>query len=381
MKTGRLIVLALMIAPALAHAALVNINTADAVLLDTLPGIGVTYATRIVDYRTAHGPFLTIEDIQNVSGIGPSTFSNIKPFITVGAASTSEAPAAPLASTTPVVSGGAASNYVPPPTSLTLEIRAADSASLDVPLVLTAHVTTKGGATDTTAQVLWSFGDGSSASGFAVEKTYRYAGTYLITASATDGSARAKADITVTVVSARVRMLPVTNEGVTLANDSVDRLDLSAWRLLSETGSFRFPEGTAILPGARVLFPSTITNLPFQVDMALLYPDGIVAARAPLPVPPVEPILQLQEPVESSHIVQTDSPDETSATPVDTITSGAPTIQKHVEAVLAPAAAVEPAAAGAAPVIKAASGGIFRSPWTLSLLGVIAAAGGAFILL
>lgn len=61
----------------------VNINTADAAALDTLPGIGPTKAAAIVDYRTSHGPFTTIEAIQNVKGIGPATFEKLKDHITV----------------------------------------------------------------------------------------------------------------------------------------------------------------------------------------------------------------------------------------------------------------------------------------------------------
>ncbi|GAB4322832.1 MAG: hypothetical protein Kow0059_18040 [Candidatus Sumerlaeia bacterium] len=62
----------------------ININTATAAELDSLPGIGATYAQRIVEYRTANGPFKAIEDIQKVKGIGPATFEKLKPFITVG---------------------------------------------------------------------------------------------------------------------------------------------------------------------------------------------------------------------------------------------------------------------------------------------------------
>jgi len=62
---------------------LININTATAEELDSLPGIGPTTAQKILDYRVANGPFNTIEDIMNVSGIGPSTFENIKDLITV----------------------------------------------------------------------------------------------------------------------------------------------------------------------------------------------------------------------------------------------------------------------------------------------------------
>jgi competence protein ComEA len=61
----------------------VNINTATAEELESLPGIGEVTAQRIIDYREANGPFETIEDIQNVSGIGPKTFEGMRDLITV----------------------------------------------------------------------------------------------------------------------------------------------------------------------------------------------------------------------------------------------------------------------------------------------------------
>jgi len=61
----------------------IDINRAEPWLLDALPGIGETLAQRIVDYRSANGPFQRIEDLLKVSGIGEATFENIKDFITV----------------------------------------------------------------------------------------------------------------------------------------------------------------------------------------------------------------------------------------------------------------------------------------------------------
>jgi competence protein ComEA len=62
---------------------LININEASLEELDTLPGIGPTTAQKILEYREQNGPFQDIEDIMNVSGIGPATFEEIKDLITV----------------------------------------------------------------------------------------------------------------------------------------------------------------------------------------------------------------------------------------------------------------------------------------------------------
>ena len=62
---------------------LINLNTAAQFELETLPGIGPTTAQKIIEYRDENGPFLAIEDIINVSGIGPGTYERIKDLITV----------------------------------------------------------------------------------------------------------------------------------------------------------------------------------------------------------------------------------------------------------------------------------------------------------
>lgn len=65
---------------------LVDLNTATLSELKSLPGIGETKAQAILDYRAQHGAFRYIEDITRVSGIGQSTFENLKDYITVSAA-------------------------------------------------------------------------------------------------------------------------------------------------------------------------------------------------------------------------------------------------------------------------------------------------------
>jgi competence protein ComEA len=61
----------------------IDINRAEPWLLEALPGIGDVIAKRIVDYRSEHGPFRTIEDLLKVSGISQGTLENIKDYITV----------------------------------------------------------------------------------------------------------------------------------------------------------------------------------------------------------------------------------------------------------------------------------------------------------
>ncbi|MDW7670806.1 MAG: helix-hairpin-helix domain-containing protein [Bacillota bacterium] len=62
---------------------LVNINTADAKKLETLPGIGPVLAERIIAYRQQQGPFRQLEDLKKVTGIGDKRFEDIQSSITI----------------------------------------------------------------------------------------------------------------------------------------------------------------------------------------------------------------------------------------------------------------------------------------------------------
>ena len=61
----------------------ININKATETELQTLPGIGASLASRIIEYRSQTGKFGSIEEIKNVNGIGDSKFENIKDLISV----------------------------------------------------------------------------------------------------------------------------------------------------------------------------------------------------------------------------------------------------------------------------------------------------------
>jgi len=63
--------------------AVVNLNTADASALDGLPGLGPVLAQRIVDWRTEHGRFTSVDELGEVSGIGEKLLSQIRSKVTV----------------------------------------------------------------------------------------------------------------------------------------------------------------------------------------------------------------------------------------------------------------------------------------------------------
>ena len=87
----RLMVFALMLSMATLSAGLVdaaeptvNINTATAEQLSAgLAGVGLSKAYRIVEYREAHGPFATVDELVEVKGIGQSTVEKNREFISI----------------------------------------------------------------------------------------------------------------------------------------------------------------------------------------------------------------------------------------------------------------------------------------------------------
>ena len=66
-----------------ATSARLDLNQAERIELLQLPGVGPNLATRIESYRQTHGPFRSVDDLSNVSGIGPATLERLRPLLVV----------------------------------------------------------------------------------------------------------------------------------------------------------------------------------------------------------------------------------------------------------------------------------------------------------
>ena len=71
------------VAEATASDGRVNLNTADAAALDTLPRIGPAMAARILAWRETNGRFTSIDELRNVAGIGDATFDGLRGLVTI----------------------------------------------------------------------------------------------------------------------------------------------------------------------------------------------------------------------------------------------------------------------------------------------------------
>ncbi len=289
----------------------------------------------------------------------PGTYTDSSP------PSPDPSPPAPQAS-----SSGAPPEYIPIPT-LRIITAGDRTVSSGAETAFTAAVYDGRGNKRDDALVTWSFGDGMKRTGANVLHVYYNPGEYVAVVRVTtpDGG-DAVVESTVTVKDASIKIASVSARGIALMNRDSRTLDLSLWRLSADGQEFKIPADTQILAGRTILFPSQIIQLPISNTASLLYPSGEVAATYP--------------PVRAEQL----SPNGVSykkVSEVEPILSARADVQIHEEAVLAPVASMELAAAGAAlpfsPPADSAASGLLRSPWFLGLIGVIALAGTAFIFL
>lgn len=92
-----------------ARAGRIDLNEADARLLEALPGVGPAKAAAIIDDRTINGPFASVDDLDRVAGFGEKTVARLAPYLSIGSqaaeASAPDVAAPPTATTAPANPG------------------------------------------------------------------------------------------------------------------------------------------------------------------------------------------------------------------------------------------------------------------------------------
>jgi competence ComEA-like helix-hairpin-helix protein len=290
-------------APAFAHADLVNINTADLAALETLNGIGPSKAQAIIDYRTQHGPFASIDQIMNVSGIGTATYAKIKDYITVGDASqsgtqtqasdtqtqsttTSQTQTSDTQSTAQT-STAPSSSYVAPPTP---ELYA--DAGADRTVIVGADVTFTANAYDSDRQMVdptlvrfsWNFGDGQTAEGQSVLHHYQYPGRYALVVNLAQDKNAAMDEAIVTAEPAKLSFAALQDGGVQIDNLAGRELDLSGWLVRAGdtliAALFTLPPHSVILSDSSMRISRATLGFAAGAQAQLQYPNGVTALFA-----------------------------------------------------------------------------------------------------
>lgn len=276
-----------------ALAALVNINTANATELDTIPEVGPSTAAKIIAYREASGPFLVIEDIMKVSGIKEATFAKMKDFITVdetsggdtdggndGGTATTTATSTDIipdtetdtgtstSLTTTTTSSNSGGNTVvysvhyiqedlsdyEEPTTFEVSAGRARLSYVNSPVSFTAKHKVSGSLLDKNCDYNWNFGDGVSLTGEKVEHIYKYAGEYNVILNGTCGDLKSVARTAVRVVVPNISVNTKTDGAVEISNQGKYEINLYNWKIQSGNTAFTFPQDTIISANKSVTF-------------------------------------------------------------------------------------------------------------------------------
>jgi competence ComEA-like helix-hairpin-helix protein len=271
-----LIILLVTALPNNAWAALININTANATQLDTLPEIGPALAQKIIDYRNLNGPFETIEEIMQVSGIKEATFAKLKDFITVASESvTSQTESEAEAETVetddeeevvevannsgPISAHAGQISLSHSSEKLTWEISAGRSRRVLVNMPIVLEAKTVKGEPKEIKSFSWSFGDGESFRGRDAVHVYRYPGTYQVVVNGrADGDqvAVARTKVVVEKPSVNIRWSPDGTHAVQLKNNNSLEINLGGFRLgNASTTILTIPNDTILVGGGEITIP------------------------------------------------------------------------------------------------------------------------------
>lgn len=145
---------------------------------------------------------------------------------------------------------------------------------------------------------VWNFGDGATKEGEAVFHAYNFPGDYVVILDVSSGKFNTSSRLRMKIIPADIVMSGIVSgpDGkVELSNNSNQELDLSWWRLRSGNQFFTLPKNTKILAHGTLPLSSAVTGLNLNPqDVALLYPNGVIAYQPPAAPIAAAPALKAQ---------------------------------------------------------------------------------------
>lgn len=288
----KLFIFLFFIFPLLAQGALININTAGVEELKTLTGVGDVIAGRIIEYRSANGAFKTIEEIKNVKGIGDATFAKMKDYITVAGSANlpdNNVPVVPPANDLGESEAGDDSSAHTSPSPLSNFLSALPKvgagrerlATVKTPIDFVAYDNRKLGEGEQVTYI-WSFGDGTSATGAKVSHAYNYAGTYNVVLNASynnNDSAVARTRVTVIESAVSLTMVNYQQGYLEIRNSGTREQNINGWFLASGLAKYYFPLDTIISSQDKIKVPLWFLGPLATSTVSLYYPNGEMASE------------------------------------------------------------------------------------------------------
>ena len=111
-----------------------------------------------------------------------------------------------------------------------------------------------------TITYVWSFGDGTTATGSEVSHTYRFAGNYSVVCNASFSDNAAVSRLSVKVIDPKISMSRVSG-GIQIENNSGAEINLEGWMLQGQNKTFIFPKDTLISNGNKIVFADVVTGI------------------------------------------------------------------------------------------------------------------------